>query len=462
VLLNNKYLAIAAAQKARDFSQGTKMAKPVLSHFNALMLRYASSGEVDRLMAGILDYDQRYPDDNILRRLKAVNSKGQLTQGVKSYLSKSKEESEKIKQTFRSQAILSYWIEKMLKRPYAKILSFRYDPEFIIELTLPSEEFEKELLSNLKSAERIVFDYAALLNLSKMNLLGHLAKFDKQLCVVEELFVKIQSELLMVEQEDLRKLWSFLRSSKEVDILKETETELKGEKNPELFDKWIIDSMKLAKDRSAVFVADDLRFLKFLHSEGIKGCNSPIILKFMLAKEWIDAKVYSISVGDLAERFYTFLSFTGGDLFEIVMEDNSKITLRTYHLVNQLFLPGSIATSFTGVFIRFIDLLWKTGSLPQDKVQWLTFLTDRILEFIDKQGGIQNKEELQKVAPDFVQMWLIAVQRSNKGELALMGKKVEEAFNKPYLTVFKDIITEKIEAKRRGDSTKENSGDWRK
>lgn len=448
VLLDNKHLAIKTMQKAKDFSEGTEIERPVLSHFNALMLRYASSGEVDRLMEGLFDYDKRYPDDKIIRPVKAINDEGKPTEEMKSILLKQKERYEGTRRTFRSQPVPSYYLEKIWKRPYAGILSFQNDPEFIIELTIPNEQFVKELLDNLEKAECVVFDYAALLNFSKMNLLGYLAKFGKQLYIVGELFDKIQGELLILEQEDLRRLWHFLRSSKEIDIVGESKTELKSEKISELFDKWIVDSMKLAKDKSAVFVTDDLRFLRFLSYEDIKGCNSLIILKFMLEKGWIDAKVYSTSVGDLAERCYTFLSFTGDDLFQIVMEDNSKITLRTYHLVNQLFLPGSIASSFTGVFVKFIDLLWKTGSLPEDKVEWLMFLTNRILEFIDKQGGIQNKEELEKVAPNFVQMWIIAVQRSRKDEIALMEKKVGEVLNKSYLTVFKDNITKLIEKRK--------------
>lgn len=439
-LLDNKNLAIKAAERAKDISAGTKMEKSALSHFNALMLRYARSGEVDRLMAGVFDYDKKYPDDKLVKPIKAINDEGKPTEEIKSILLKQKEWYEGIRQKFRSQPAPSYYLEEIFKRPYADILSLQNDPEFIIELTIPNEQFEKELLDNLEEAEQLVFDYASLLNLSKMNLLGHLGKFSKQLYVTEELFNKVQYELLSFEHEDLRRLWNFLRSSKEFDIVEETNAELKSEKVPGLFDKWIIDSMKLAKEKNAVFVTDDLRFLRFLRSEDIKGCNSFLMLRAMVMRKWIDAKVYSTSVGDLAERFYTFLRFTGDDLFQIVMEDKSKITLRSYHLVNQLFLPGSIAASFTGVFVKFIDFLWKTGSLPEDKLQWLTFLTNRILEFIDKQGGVQNKEELEKVVPDFVQIWIIAVKGSNKDEIALIEKKVEEVLNKPYLAVFKDNI----------------------
>ena len=88
--------------------------------------------------------------------------------------------------------------------------------------------------------------------------------------------------------------------------------------------------------------------------------------------------MYSLGLGDLAERSYIFISFNGDNLFDIVMKDKSKITYRTYHLVNQAFLPYSEIKTFTLVFVRFIYLLWKTGSLPEDKVNWLKFLSNTL------------------------------------------------------------------------------------
>ncbi len=382
VLLDNKNLAIKAAQKAKDFSKGKETEKQALSHFNALMMRYATSGEVDRLMGGIFEYQKKYPDEKVIKPIKAIGKDGKTAEEMKAFLLKQKNWYEGIRETFRSQPVISYFLEEQFHRPYADILSMQNDPEFIIHLTIPDEAFESELREYLEISEYIVFDYASLLNLSKMNLLGHLEKFGKQLFIVELLLHKIQDELLMYENEDLRRLWQFLRSSKEFQFIEESKVELKEDVSG-LFDEWLIDSIKAAKEKNAVFVADDFHLLRFLKSQGIGGSNSFIILRSMFSKEWIDAKVYSTSIGDLAERFYTFLPFSGDDLFQIVMEDHSKITLRAYHLVNQMFLPGSNASSFTGVFVKFIDLLWKTGSLAEDKMKWLEFLTGHIIKYLD-------------------------------------------------------------------------------
>jgi len=446
VLLENKNLAIKAAQKAKDFSRGKDSEKKVLSHFNALMMRYATSGEVDRLMEGMFECQKKYPDEKVIWPVPAIDKDGKPTEEIKAIFLQQEKWYEGIKQTFRSQPVISYYLEEVFKRPYADILSMQYDPEFIIPLTLPDESFEKKLTENVEKTENIVFDYASLLNLSKMNLLGHLEKFGKKLFITEKLFLKVQTELIMFEHEDLRRLWNFLRKSKEIHFIEESKAELK-ENIAGLFDPWIIDSIKAAKEKNAVFVVDDLRFLRFLKSENIRGSNSFVILRSMLSKEWIDEKVYSTSLGDLAERFYTFLPFSADDLFRIVMEDHSKRTPRTSHLVNQLFLPGSNASSFTRVFVKFIDLLWKTGSLAEDKMKWLEFLTEKIIKYLDDNFDIQNDKEVEKIVPHFIQTWIIAVQRSNRDEINILQKKVNEVLDKPYLAIIRNNIVGLIETK---------------
>ncbi|MBI5207389.1 MAG: helix-turn-helix domain-containing protein [Candidatus Firestonebacteria bacterium] len=346
VLLEEKNLAINSEQKAIKFSSGTEFEKPTLSHFNTLMHRYCTDGEV-------------YPDIKI--------------------------------------------------------------PFFIA-----NEQFINKLTDNLEKARNLVFDYASLLNLAKMNLLGHLDKLNKKNFICEELFFKIQYELLRFEQEDLRRLWNFLRKSKGIQIIEEIKAELNEKDINEMLDKWLVDSAKLAKIKDAVFVIDDLHTLNFFEQkENIKVCNSLIILNSFLSKGWIDEKIYSTSLGDLAERFYTFLPFNGYNLYQIAMEDNAKITLRSQHLINQLLLPGSIPESFIKVFIEFIDLLWKSGLLPEDKVNWLEFLTDSFFKYLNFFYEQPDDTDI-KYFPNFMQVWAIAIQRSNLDELTLLNKNIDE------------------------------------
>jgi hypothetical protein len=448
VLLNEKNLAITAAKKAKGFAMGTNEERGVLQHFNALMLRYASSGEVDRLMQGMFEYDFKYPEDKALRRVEAIDDSGKLTKEIKRIFLEQKERYENIRKKFKDHKVPTYHLERTFKRPYAEILSLQNDPKFNLEFNLSNMQFAKELMDNFEKTQHLVFDYASLLNFSRMNLLGYLEKLGKKLYIAKELFDKIQSELLAFEQEDLRRLWHYLRSSREIDIVEDISVS-EHENVENILDKWIIDSIKLAKEKDAVFVTDDLRFMMFLRSKDIRGCNSLIMLKILSVREWIDPKVYSTSLGVLAERFYTFIPFTGDDLFHIVMEDKSKITLRSYHLANQLFLPGSVVSSFTKVFVRFLDLLWQTGSLPEDKVKWLTFLTSEIIDFIDNQGDVEDIREIEKFAPDFVDMWIVTIQRSNRDEIILLENETNKILNKPYFTTFKDNVTSFIQNKRK-------------
>lgn len=451
IFLNSKPMAIKYAKKVKELGEELSKEKIALSHYNAVMLRYASDNEVDRFMSGVFEQHKKFPEDKVIRPIKAIEEDGSLSDEFKTVLLKQKEWYEGIKQMFRDQPVPSYLLENTLRRTYAEILSFRSwdELDFRIELTLPDKSFEDNLISNFEKSESLIFDYASLLNLSKMNLLGYLEKLGKGIYISEKLFDKIQNELLRFEQEDLRSLWRFLKDSKVICMIDNVEFPIGEAKYVDLFDEWLVESLYLAKNLKAVFVVDDLRLIKLFQSEeGVKGCNSFIILKSLLSKEWIDAKMYSTSIGDLAERFYTFLPFSGEDLFQIVMEDKVKITLRSIYLVNELFLPGSIAASFTNVFVKFIDLLWKTGSLPEDKVEWISFLTDKITKFIEQQVGANNKQDLEQIVHDFVQMWIIAVQKSSKDEILFLEKRVEKIFEKPVYNVFKDNVLSVIKAKK--------------
>jgi hypothetical protein len=169
------------------------------------------------------------------------------------------------------------------------------------------------------------------------------------------------------------------------------------------------------------------------------------MLRHLLEKKWIDQKMYSTSIGDLAERFYIYLPFSGDDLYQIVMEDKTKITLRSYHLVNQMLLPGFNAASFTKVFARFIFLLWRTGSLVEDKVNWLGFITKTIIEFIDKLCEVKGTSDIENIAPDLYMIWDIALHSpDNKKEIQLLEKKLDEFINRPYLQNFKETILKYI------------------
>lgn len=472
VLLNKQQEAIGAATKVKKMSEDKddKIRKTALSHYNAIMHHYSKridtkDSETGRLIEGMFEFQKKFPEEKIITPIKVLDEDGQPTDEIKDMLSKMRDRYEIIKKTFKENPIPIYHLEKTFHRPFSDLMAYRDDPEFTIPFTDVNDSFKAELENNFKEAEAFIFDYLALLDLAKMDFLGFLEKLKKPIYIHQLLFQKIQEELLENETEELRELWEFLRHSKLINFIEnETNVELKSEKLDDLFDEWLVETIKFAKAKNYSICTNDLRMYMFLKSEDIKPINITVLLKDWLDNEIIDEKMYSRAIGDLAERFYVFLSYQGEDLFEIVLEDGGKITPRSYHLVREVFLPGSILQSFTPVYAKFIDLFWRTGSLPQEKVNWIKFLTNIITEIIDrdfislKESKIISKEEsdvamnkfYQKLKPAITSlafMWKVATNNGSKDDLRELLKIVDKVLDKEYLVHSRPVIEQGIKEK---------------
>lgn len=465
IFLGRKDEAITAVTKAKKICAENEKAtqdekKIIFSHFAAVMARYSKKAgvdtqdsEVERLLPAMMEYHKQFPEDKAVFSLKAIDEEtGEISEEMKKTILSHKESYENLKNIFKSQPIPTYLMEKRLGRAYAEIIVERGDPDFTIEFTNPTREFNEELDDNFKKANGLVFDYISLIDLSKMNFLGFLEKLEEPVYVHEKLFNKIQEELVKVELTELRRLWDFLRKSKNVVFIREKINISLSEANQKIsdyFEEWIVETIKFAKLKELPIVTDDLRFLRFVKSENINAINISPILRHWKAEKNIDEKMYSRAIGDLAERFYIFLSYNSQDLLEIVSEDNMKLTLRSYHLIREIFLPGANLDSFTKVFAGFIDLLWKTGSLPEDKVFWLKHLSGIILEIFDNSNLLEDLERLQQQRTDFGLMWGVAIRNASKSDLLELRKIVSEVLNRPYLEITKNglqiLIDEKIE-----------------
>ena len=462
ILLNNKHLAIENMKKAKNIAKNTKDERIIQSNIISLMHRYAKDGEVDRFLGELFAYDRKYPDSKLIKPVKVIDDDRNITEEFESFLQEQHDWYENIIKLYKENYVISYELEKIFKRTYADILSYQNDPRLTIDFTIADEKFETELLSNLEQEKDIVFDYASLLNLSKMKFLDYLDKFGKNFYITKSLFYKVQQELLNFEHEDLRNLWDFLRKSKTIKIIDDAKAVLKSDEEPDLLDKWLIETMKLAKAKNAVLLTDDFRLLRLIRYENIKVCNSFIMLKFIFSRNWIDEKMFSLSIGDLAERFYVFLKFNAINLYHIVLEDDTKITHRCYHLVNQMFTPGARIETFTEVFVHFINKLWDTGSLPEDKVNWIIFLTDMILEFVDKQINDNMKfiDKISDIIPHLGQLWNIAIDKSNKEELKVIKDRLQELSSKNHFIDISSII-KKLLMIRNNPQIRNNFEQWK-
>lgn len=442
-LLGDKNQAIFAATKAREVAKG-KGRKMVLSHYGAVILRFADEKEGDRVIEGALAFEKEFPDVKILTPYNFDLEKDKIIGMIK----ERQKWVQNIKKIYKNNPIPSYYLQETFKQPYISVWSGR-DPEMPLEFSISSETFLKELADNFSSAKKIVFDYLSLLTLSKLNLLSVLDKLLPEMEITLSLFDKIQNELLKKENPYLRKLWDFLRKSKIIKIVEKIKpAKLQSSKMTNIFEPWLIDTIMLTKQKNARMATDDFRLLRFLKSEDILSINSWIILQKAKENKLIDSNMYSRNIGKLAECFYTFISFNGDDLFEIVFEDDFKLTARSYHLINQIFLHGSGLISFAQVFTKFLMRLWRPGNVIDDKIYWLNYLTGIFAELLKKSyEGTWNSQEVLDVAPYFGAIWRTIISNSSDEEIIALQSKFPDLMNEDTLSNLKVKIEGLIKAR---------------
>lgn len=445
VLLGDKNKAILVASKAREFAEqlpkGPAM-QMVLSHYGAVMLRYASEEGGDRLLEGALAFDEKFPELKSIQKMDFRKDKGKIIKMIQDR----RDWAKKIKEIYVHQPIPSYFLQNTFKKPYINVWSGR-DPEMPLEYTLPSVEFRKELEGNYTKDKVFVFDYLSLLTLSKLNLLNDVEKICPQMEISFSLFQKIQEELLQEENESLRRLWNFLRKNTSIKIVKNVpKHKLNGQKADDLFEKWLVDSLKLAKGGNVIMVTDDFRLYRFLKSEAITPLNTWLILQKVREQGLLDSTMYSKAIGKLAECFYTFISFSGDDLYVIVAEDDFKLRARSYHLINQIFLPGSDLRSFSAVFLQFLSKMWRPGLIFEDKVYWIEYISNIFADLVSR--AIEARTPVQPIletATDFGALWAIAIKSATKEELIKLEKRLPQILSKPVFAKVKENVTRQIE-----------------
>lgn len=442
VLLDDKNNAIKTATHARDIAKGASR-KTVFSHCGAIMLRYANEEGGDRLLENALQFEKEFPELPILDRFDADKEEEKI---VKIFEDRQRWVKD-IKDKYRSSPIHSYYLQKVFKRPYISVWSGR-DPEMPIMFTSQDAQFINEIETNFNDAETIVFDYMSLLTLSKLDLLNNLEKFNKGMKISFSLFKKIQEELLQEENTTLRKLWEFLRKTQTIEIVKKIpKRRLKAKRSSKIFEDWLLDTMQLGKGKKTTIVTDDLRILSYLRSEKIKGSNSWIILIRVKNMDLLDERMYSKALGDLAECFYSFISFNGLDLFEIVAEDNYKLTARSYFLVDQINYPGSDLKSFAIVFTQFIKEIWRPGLLIEDKIFWLDHISNvlgQLAQTLPSNLKLEDVsprvKQVMDTAEDFSNIWAIVINLSTAEELKELNKRLPRMITQPVLAKVKEKI----------------------
>jgi excisionase family DNA binding protein len=439
VLLNEKNRAITAANTAKSLAEGSDR-QIALSHFGAVVLRYAPEEGGDRLLDNALEYEAEFPKLQILERFNTVKDKAKISKIIQDR----KEWAENIVEIFKNNPIPAYFLEKSFKRPFISVWAGR-GPEAPIEYSIVTDEFYRELATNYDQAKVVVMDYISLLTLSKLDLLSDLSKIFPKIQIPFRLFLKIQDELMQEENPSLRKLWDFLRKNTTIEIVKDIpKRKFPGEKVGEVFDPWLLDCLKLAKDKNRALITDDFRLFRLIKSESIKPLNTWIVLQKAREMKLIDSKMYSRDIGKLAECFYTFTSFTGDDLYEIAAEDQFELRARTYHLINQIFLSGANYKSFSSVFAKFIYNLWKSGATSESKVFWFDYLSTTLGKIAETYINKPTEQQtvILETGEDFGLMWNAAIRTGTKDDLTALRDKFPEILSQSIFSKVKVTLSD--------------------
>ncbi len=452
VFLNRKQEAINSASKAKRYAAQAELSdenkRMVLQNYNAIIfryVRYVGKDEGGRLLPSLLEFQKEYPKDEIVIQVAGINDKGELTDDIKQIILQQSRQYVEKRDFFVKSPVPTYVYVKNTGGAYPDFLCNRKDPEFTIQFTTPDRQFVSQLKSSFDTAEYLLFDYQSLLDLSATDLLGFLERIAPQILIQETLFKQIQSDLIMHEIPELRRLWDFIRHSKYVDFTTDIpDVTFKLGDLLNYLDKWLVDSLKLSKKRSIPLVTNDLRLLKYLKSENMIGINIVPIINNLLEKEDIDEIAYSSVLGILANRFYTFISFDAKTFIAIVSEDEYRITPRSYHLVNQMLLVGSDAKSFISVFIEFIRFIWGAEIRTDDKIAWLEFITNKIYQHIDNTLSANADADIELLQIRIRTLWQVGIDQGKEADIKPLLPRIDQFIIEEKVPGLRELLIEKI------------------
>ncbi|MBI2327170.1 MerR family DNA-binding transcriptional regulator [Candidatus Curtissbacteria bacterium] len=444
VLTENKAQAIESCNQAKKAAKEKgEGLQEVLSHNGALLMRYQKEG--DRLLQNAIEYDNEFPAQKMLTKLDINNEKDKAF--IRDSMIQRQQWFEGVLETYLNNPLPVYTLEKTFKRPFVEIWEGR-GANFPWEFHTPSDDYQKHLIELLESSDEMILDYMSLLTLIKANLFGFVERTGKKMYVHKLTFDKIQQELVQYESKTLRKLWDFLRKSSLVQIIapnEELDENLK--KLTKVFEPWLLQTIQVAKNKGYLLVTDDLRLSRAVTNEGVKVINSFTFLIYAQNKKWIEKKDYSQILGEIADCVYSFIPFNYEDLHEIIWQDDYKLTRRSFHLIHQLFLPGSGLLSFINVFVDFTKQLWQSGALSEDKIFWTKFITEEINILFEKWENEKTPatDEGREFVNKFALMWGMAVQMANVEDLKALRSELDSIPGDSLLFKIKESIIKHIQ-----------------
>jgi len=431
-LLNNKVGLLQQFEKAKRDSAGSKNEEGVFHHIHSMINRYRDSGkEIDRMLSNLQEHDEKFPQQKLLKAIPVSQKEEKPPREIVDWYKAAIEQDQRTKKIFTEHQVPSYILADFHRLTYPELMTKLKDPNFHLRYYPPDKGSQRELIENFNYGKSFVFDYSSLLNLAKMDLLWELEKIPGTFLITTSLFYQIQSDLVFYENSDLRKLWDFIRSTGKITIINVDIPSGKYEELLKYVNKWIVDSFELVSIvENTVLVSDDYNLIRLIKSQNCKGTTTYTFLMLLLENRNIDPKTYGFALGVLADQMYIILPFDGEDLFYVVMDDDCKIKIRSYHLINHISIPEIQPSTYTQHFDYFLEKLWKTGSLPEDKINWLTLITERIIFTINQRRELNQKAEVELILVDIIRIWEKIIPLCNQSDLSVLETKCNPLFEK--------------------------------
>jgi hypothetical protein len=431
-LLDNKTGLLQQLEKAKRESTGSKNEEGIFGHIHAMINRYRESGkEIDRMITYLQEHDKKFPEQKLLKAIPVSENEEKPSREIIDFYKDAVERDQNVKKIFTEHQVPSYILADAHRLTYPELMTRLKDPNFHLHYYPPDKGSQQEIIENFNYGERFVFDYSSLLNLAKMDLLWELEKIPGKLSISTSLFNQIQSDLVYYENSDLRKLWNFIRFTGRISIVDVDIDPGKYEELLKYVNKWIVDTIELVSTvEKSVLVSDDYNLIRLIKSQKCNGTTTLIFLKILLEKGHIDPKIYGVALGVLADQMYIILPFDGEDLFHIVIDDDCKIKLRSYHLINHITIPEVRPSAYTRQFDYFIDKLWKSGALAEDKINWLSLITERMIFAINQRRDMRQTAEANIVMFDLKKIWGNIVPLCKLSDLTNLEEKCTTLFAK--------------------------------
>jgi hypothetical protein len=448
-LLNNKVGLLQQLNKAKSYSEGSDSEESIYCHFHSMIHRYRAGGkETDRMLLNLQEHDQKFQQQKILKAIPVSEQEEKPPKEIIDWCKAAFEEDQRTKKIFTEHQVPSYILAEVHRLIYPELMIRLKDPNFLLRYHPPDLLSQQELINNFDNGESFVFDYSSLLNLAKMDLLWELEKIPRKLLITTSLFNQIQSDLVSYEDKDLRKLWDFIRSTGKITIVDIDIPPGKHEELSKNLNKWIVDSYELVTilDKS-VLLSDDYNLIRLMKSLNCKGTTTYTFLKMLLENGNIDPKTYGVALGVLADQMYVILPFDGEDLFYVVIDDDCKITIRSYHLINHITIPEIRPSIYTQQFEYFLEKIWRTGALPEDKLNWIALISERIVFAINQRRQLNQNAEAEILLVDLIRIWQKIIPLCNLSDISILETKcypfIEKESSKRLLGYLQKIINQK-------------------